>query len=369
MKRREIRALTGVRAVAAWWVVIYHVRGLLPQIFPRIAGLIHSIADSGYLGVDLFFVLSGFVIAYNYWERFAEFDSYELRRFLWMRLARIYPVHFVALCLTGVLFLLVRWRHVSIASDLSGWTCATFIQNLLLVHHWMPSAQLSWNAPAWSISCEWLAYIAFPALVALLRTNHLGRLHLLVFGLLAVQCATVQAHCGNDLIRISTEFTAGVALWKIYRAGVPNRFVMVFAGIVCLASLGGHFLGYYADVWLILAFPFFVYGLTRKGFVSRLLSGRWPLYWGRASYSLYMFHAVVGMLLNKVLPLSRVVGAPFDQRVVTVAVWVAAFGGIASFCYAFIEVPARCRMQMMLDKPKTLLFSLESDPVPSGNCG
>jgi peptidoglycan/LPS O-acetylase OafA/YrhL len=195
------------------------------------------------------------------------------------------------------------------------------------------------------------------------ENNHLGQLHLLVLGLLAVQCATVQAHCGNDLIRISTEFTAGVVLWKIYRAGVPNRFAMAFAGIACLASLGGHFLGYYSDVWLILAFPCFVYGLTREGFVSRLLSGRWFLYWGRVSYSLYMFHAIAGMLLDKVLPLSRVIGAPFDQRVGTVAVWFATFGGIASFCYAFIEVPARRRMEMMLDKPKVLLLSLESDPV------
>jgi peptidoglycan/LPS O-acetylase OafA/YrhL len=363
MKTPEIPALTGIRAVAAWWVVAYHLREILPKLFPLLRGPIHSLAESGYLGVDLFFVLSGFVIAYNYWERFTEFNSFEFKKFLWMRLARIYPVHCAALFVTGVLFLLVRLRNVSIASDLSNWNSVTFVQNLVLVHHWMPSAQMSWNYPAWSISCEWLAYLVFPALVLLLK-NRLDRWNVpLIIILIAVQCLTVQAHVGNDLIRIATEFTAGVILWKIYRAQPPKRFVLPVAGTLLALTIVGHSLHCFADVWIILAFPFFIYGMTKESLLSRLLSRRSALYWGRASYSLYMFHAVVAMILGKLLPLPRLVNAPFSNRIGAVAVWLLAFAAVASFCHAFIEVPARRRMQAIterIDNPKPVGLALES---------
>jgi peptidoglycan/LPS O-acetylase OafA/YrhL len=349
MKTPEIPALTGIRAVAAWWVVAYHLRETMPRLFPLFKRPIQFLAESGYLGVDLFFVLSGFVIAYNYWERFIEFNAPEFGRFLWMRLARIYPVHCVALFIAGILFLLVRLRNVAVPSNLSNWNSATFIQNLLLVHHWMPSAPMSWNYPAWSISCEWLAYIAFPALVFMLKGRDRWNLPLITI-LIAAQCASVQARLGNDLTRIATEFTAGVVLWRIYRSRRPNRIVLPLAGTLFVLTLIGHSLRYFADVWIILAFPLFIFGITKQSFLSRLLSRPSFLYWGRASYSLYMFHAVVAMILGKLLPLTRLVDAPFGDRLGAVIIWFLAFGGVASFCYAFIEVPSRRRMQAAMER-------------------
>jgi len=362
----EIKALTGMRALAAWWVVIYHVRDLLPQVLPAVSLPIHLIADPGYLGVDLFFILSGFVIAHNYWDRLANFQACEFRRFLGMRLARLYPVHVVTLGAAGVLFLLARFRHIAIASDLGAWNSRTFIENLLLVHHWMPFAPLSWNYPAWSISCEWLAYLAFPALVALLK-DHLGRGRFpVVLGLLAVQCMTVHGKFGNDLIRISTEFPAGVVLWRIYQSRLPNRFILPVAGILCCGSLLGQSLWHCGEVWLVLAFPFFIYGITRDGRLSRLFSSRCALYWGRASYSLYMFHAIVSMVLGKLLPLRAFANAPVGERLALIALWFAAFGGAAALSYAFLEVPGRRRMQMIFDRYETPKMSfLWSRPDPT----
>ena len=87
-----IRALTSLRGLAAWWVVVFHFREALP---PQMPAFLHSIASYGYLAVDLFFILSGFVISCRYSEYFS--SKIEIRNimiFYGLRLARIYPLHF-----------------------------------------------------------------------------------------------------------------------------------------------------------------------------------------------------------------------------------------------------------------------------------
>jgi peptidoglycan/LPS O-acetylase OafA/YrhL len=87
---RHLDALTGIRGIAAWGVVLYHIRlsltGLLPA--PVIA-----VFAKGYLAVDLFFILSGFVIWYNYAARIADGGAGAARLFLWRRFARVWPLH------------------------------------------------------------------------------------------------------------------------------------------------------------------------------------------------------------------------------------------------------------------------------------
>ncbi|MFC7542487.1 acyltransferase family protein [Siccirubricoccus deserti] len=92
--RQPIRALTSIRGLAAWWVVLYHVRELLPPTMPP---MLHAALAHGYLAVDLFFMLSGFVISLDYSTQFARLDAGQVRRFLLLRLGRIYPLHLVML--------------------------------------------------------------------------------------------------------------------------------------------------------------------------------------------------------------------------------------------------------------------------------
>jgi len=94
--RREIDALTGLRAVAALGVVAHH---QVPGMHGIVGERWLAILDRGYLGVDVFFTLSGFVLAYNYGGRLGSAADYV--RFVGLRLARIYPLHLVTLA--GVL--------------------------------------------------------------------------------------------------------------------------------------------------------------------------------------------------------------------------------------------------------------------------
>ena len=147
--RDELDALTGLRGIAALWVLAYH------------AGL----SAAGYLGVDLFFVLSGFIIAYNYADaRLAE-DGRRYREFLWRRLARIYPAYLAALLLTlAAVAVLAPWE-VSLRKS-AHFTAEGFWASVFMVQAWTVPVPRVWNVPGWSVSAEWAAYLAFPLIAA-----------------------------------------------------------------------------------------------------------------------------------------------------------------------------------------------------------
>ena len=91
-----IAPLTGIRGYAAIWVVLYHMRGGL-DILLQGHDSIRSIVSVGFLGVDLFAVLSGFIISLTYAERLSQPSRNAILSFLWLRLARIYPLLLVVL--------------------------------------------------------------------------------------------------------------------------------------------------------------------------------------------------------------------------------------------------------------------------------
>ena len=93
-------ALTAIRGIASFWVLLYHLRHELKHLFPEFFQLNKGLLKSGFLGVDLFFVLSGFVLALNYQRKFQAVDRNAYIEFLWKRLARIYPVYIACLLIT-----------------------------------------------------------------------------------------------------------------------------------------------------------------------------------------------------------------------------------------------------------------------------
>lgn len=159
-----IAALTGIRAIAAWWVVFGHFQEHLAALFPFCKHLV-LITHRGYLGVDLFFCLSGFVLAHNYLQKFRVVRPREYGQFLWLRLARMYPVHLFTLLLLmlGVLAAGLLNYKLNMPGRLTG---IDFVRNLFLVHAWGFAPDVSWNGPAWSISAEWFAYLLLPFIAA-----------------------------------------------------------------------------------------------------------------------------------------------------------------------------------------------------------
>ncbi len=160
-------ALTGLRFFAAIFVLLFHVSlALQPRLpSPRALSLAFGpLVANGYAGVTIFFVLSGFILAYSYFGSQASTGE-----FLWARVARIVPVYLLSLALALPLFLAAHGHHHHTLL-LGG------AGTLAMVQAWLPQYAAVFNSPGWSLSNEAAFYLAFPVLLALLRPQPTRRL-------------------------------------------------------------------------------------------------------------------------------------------------------------------------------------------------
>ena len=164
----DIKALTGLRIVAAVWVVLFHFRPLLRDAVPGFLDALTPVLNCGAQGVDLFFILSGFVLTWNYLDRMGgSWSTRATLHFLWLRLARVWPVYLVTLHLAAlwVIFTL-HVGHIP-SQDIYRFTAISYVRQVLMVQLWFQPFfdDSSWDGPAWSISAEWLAYLLFGLVV------------------------------------------------------------------------------------------------------------------------------------------------------------------------------------------------------------
>jgi peptidoglycan/LPS O-acetylase OafA/YrhL len=300
---RKMVALSGLRGLAAWIVVVYHFR----EVFPRGGklGLIAAFFDLGYLAVDLFFILSGFILYLNYGQRFRKIEFKSVFKFYGKRLARIYPLHIFLL----FLFLVnpIAISFFSQQSDLSDrYDPFYFLLSLFLVQNWGFSDNIAWNVPAWSISTEFAAYLIFPfAAFAVTRVKFI--LALAVYGLALgwlywIFKTSGHASLGGDiaelgLYRCIVQFFLGMLIGWFFQAYNSIRAVIsLFSGVVVVGGMLLYFMiNWFSQiVYIPLMFTFLLlYLLNENSLGSRLLGGKWFEYLGEISYSTYLVHYFV----------------------------------------------------------------------------
>jgi peptidoglycan/LPS O-acetylase OafA/YrhL len=378
-----IRQLTGIRFIAAAWVLLYHLQGPMNQLGLLFAGFA-DVLRVGRLGVDLFFALSGFILTHTYLHRLGPaLKSRGILDFWWLRLARIYPVHLVMLVIAGVA-VFAQAKVTGDDLDRDWLNPIDFLKNLLLIQEWGLDPQRGWNFVAWSLSMEWLAYLLFPLLVLVLWALHrrvstrilvaawvVVLLPLIIYGL----STTDPYYTDNwgSTFRILTEFTAGAMTYLIVVRLLPDRAsdadprprverIATTLSVVLpvLVVLGAIFLGQWGpaqagDVDLngdveplppyyhLLLVPLLIawigaLALSRRG-LARFLSTRTLVLGGFISYSLYMTHLVWFGLWRAGL---RAVG--IDGGIlygIAVIGLVAGALVIAWLMWKFVEEPAR----------------------------
>jgi peptidoglycan/LPS O-acetylase OafA/YrhL len=158
---KELTGITGLRFLAALYVVLFHIYLRMPFTFlPAPAAALISV---GALGVQIFFVLSGFVLVYSHLKDFAEPTLPSLayyKRFMFKRVARIYPAYLVGL--------LLYWVATS-SMDLYPFNWLVAGLDATLTESYSPALSMQWYGGAsWSISTEVFFYLTFPVLLPLL---------------------------------------------------------------------------------------------------------------------------------------------------------------------------------------------------------
>lgn len=378
-----IRQLTGIRFVAAAWVLLYHLQGPLNQLH-LLVPVFSDVLRVGRLGVDLFFALSGFILTHTYLRRLG--PQVRLRGtmdFWWLRLARIYPVHIVMLVIAGAA-VVAQAKVTGDDLDRDWLNPLDFAKNLLLVQEWGPEPQRGWNFVAWSLSMEWLAYLIFPLLVLLLWFLHrrVATPILVLAWLVALAPLIVYGLSTSDpyytdnwgsTYRILTEFTAGAITYLIVCRFLPGdrlaepaspgveRAASVLAVVLPLLVVAGAvFLGQWGpaqppsvaldgDVeplppyYHLLLVPLLILwigslALSRRG-LARFLSTRTLVLGGFISYSLYMTHLVwFGLWRAGMRALGIEGGALYALAVLGL---IAGALVLAWLMWRFVEEPAR----------------------------
>lgn len=224
----EIRALLGARALPPLLLVLYHYHEAHGyQHVP----LFDVFVAKGYLWVEFFFALSGFVLTYSY----AANRQLNHFSFLKARLARLYPLHLATLLVMLAMVMFFRWLaamggYTSIY-DLPAYHPYTsfwsFIGNLLLVQAWHLFPRLSWNGVSWFLSVLWFICLVFPLYLWIARGRWWRGVLLIFAGFALLWWLIHWFHAGLDItydygiVRGLADFAVGVGLAALYRALKP----------------------------------------------------------------------------------------------------------------------------------------------------
>ncbi|QOZ11532.1 acyltransferase [Bradyrhizobium sp. CCBAU 51765] len=325
------------RFIAALGVFIFHLKNIDKGISPAWNG-------SYGLFVDMFFILSGFVISYSYPATSTGLRSYV--RFLVRRIARIYPLHLLTLLIFAVLAL------VGISGPTSHASWLDFLHNLLLVQAWGVTDHLSFNSPAWSISAELFCYVLFPLFMLLA-----GRVSPLMLAIIVALCYGILAHAhlpiwqersqmygatfDFGMLRALPSFLNGILLTVLFRLSSDcRRKPVAFAGIALFAG-SVLLLNLYAkpDLAIILFSLAILVTATGESAFARFPGSDWLGRLGNTSYAIYMVHEVLLILLFK--PAWHYFGLQPSMFPVFALVCCIILTVVADMTYHYVENPAR----------------------------
>jgi len=280
--RITLPQFTGLRGLAALLVLFFHVRSL--QGTELHFGLADAFSKFGVLGVDMFFVLSGFILSHVYGKMFADgYDGKALRAYGVARFSRIYPLHFVTL------FMMLGAYAVALRVGVdptvtSGYSLRNLVLSLFLVNEWF--GVVAPNPGSWSISVEFASYLIFPILTfRLLRLPSYMPTLVLVVGVIIIESFS------GRVLRGFTEFAMGCAAYVAARH-YDARPLSIFAGITfaipfVAAAIAGHELASLSAVSFA-ATVFLLSGSPSPDPFRYLCSTRVLVFLGEISYSVYL---------------------------------------------------------------------------------
>ncbi|BDB28824.1 acyltransferase (plasmid) [Cupriavidus sp. P-10] len=292
---RHFMPLTSLRLFLALWVLcrhwFYRYEGSGPLLE---IGFSSTFFDHGYLGVDGFFVLSGFILAHNYDP--SPGRKLDWSAFLVARIARIYPVYVVCLFVMAVA---VIARDTVLQSDTLGsgrYSASGFFLEFFMLNAWRYAGAGGWNDVGWSVSAEWFAYVWFPIFLLVaprLNRKRLFSMAVCMVAILATVELTSSDHLSlsGGLARLVPEFMLGVLLCRL-RETLPNYQGARWGG---LCSSGVCVIGVvlWADTIVVIGAAGLIFSLSyKKDALTDVLSLRALVFLGEVSYCIYIVQRI-----------------------------------------------------------------------------
>ncbi|WP_312685582.1 acyltransferase family protein [Brevundimonas nasdae] len=348
----DLRPITALRFGAAIWVAIY-------TFWENLAGAGRSgLVDKGYLGVELFFVLSGFILSHVYLQAAGE-KQFSYRGFLWARIARVYPLHLATLIGVGLLAAAALIAGMSVDGNVLSWPALP--ANLLMLHAWGLAPVAGWNHPSWSISAEWFAYLCFPLFAFVfwrLRDKPVAAVvgaaaFLTVLYFVFEQVAgfpLTEATFRWGALRIVPCFALGCALYLVYRKAPLKAPWTASAASFALMILSAA-LGLWDGITVLFAGALILSLASLPNERAGVLASRPAVYLGEISYSVYM--VCVPWKLLSINLAAKLTDAPDKQ--LHIFVWLAILAllpVVAAVSYHLVERPARKALRGMADRRK-----------------
>lgn len=349
----SIAPLTFIRFIAAFWVFLFHIDSHWPW---RVNPFISNIINSGAVGMSLFFILSGFILTYNYYDQ-NPLQNY--RAFIIKRLARIYPVYLLAM----ILFIPVLWAGLKgTPSMILGKLGFLVLTNVFLIQAWYPSLFFLWNdGGSWSLSVEMFCYVLFPLLIVLIGTLSLRKLLVL---LLAVYILSVLPGLAAILydskplfptiyalpIYRLPEFIVGMIMcylflkYKLSHTQLMSILLLTTTAIFCWLGFKISNTAYIVNnnILIIPAFALVIFCLAnlRTGWLFTLFNSRPAIFLGNVSYSFYLLQ---GFFIIPVYKFYKLLAGHFffaNNTMITITLFILSFL-LSSASYLLVEKPCR----------------------------
>lgn len=337
--------LTSLRFWAAYAGVTFHYTNIALDSIDKELFKSLPVISKLYLGVDFFFILSGFILTHVYLKKIVN-GNFSYYDFYLKRIGRIYPVFFFAFLLT--IFELNFFHWIGFTTKPEQVNLVNFTMYLLCIHAWAEFQIPHFNPPSWSISAEWFAYILFPFLIAAIIKIRLRYVILFVSILFIFLWWFALQYLGSPLtrldfdygsLRILPEFLFGICLYLLgQRYSLSFYNIKWFALLVVVMFVPLFFLMPDYITLIILGLIILTGAEQGRQNYEWAASKKDALYLGEISYSVYLLHIP---LLE--IALSIATGAKFSGTT-SLALFFICFAlvvPLSMLSYKYIEHPCR----------------------------
>jgi peptidoglycan/LPS O-acetylase OafA/YrhL len=353
--------LDALRIVAAAAVVVLHYMEYAKD--NAIAHVVFTHVQHFNLFVDLFFVISGFVIAKQYLERVGGPD--DIKRFLWRRIARIYPLHLLTLAFYLAIAAVLQ-LGLARGENPARYPLSDLPAQLLMLHA-LIGERLTFNFPSWSLSAEMFCYLLFPFLAAGAARWRSSVPIIVVIAVLANSAVSGFTDAGawtewinrGGMFRALPSFVLGITLY-IFRARL-DLAPAIHLPFTLLLSAFLLFGGFLPQALMLIAVYAIVLLAARADATGQdtLLSRNRVDRWSDLTYSVYMLHIPVATV---VLTIGGRYLTPFvpDAKLVLVPPAFVVLAVASRASYRYVETPIRHVLYAMFDRRSEARLALRA---------